>query len=74
MYIYIYYVVKIHLWWSSGTTILCLRLTRNDHSCLFWAVAYLTATWLGRCGTLSAEEGDVGRAKAKELREVGIGS
>ncbi|CAJ1357920.1 unnamed protein product [Effrenium voratum] len=33
------------------------RRVPNDHSCLFWAIAYLT-------------EGEVGRAKAKELREV----
>lgn len=33
------------------------RSVPNDNSCLFWAVAYLT-------------EGEVGRAKAKELREV----
>lgn len=33
------------------------RSLPNDHSCLFWAVAYLA-------------EGDVGRAKAAQLREV----
>ncbi|CAK9063277.1 unnamed protein product [Durusdinium trenchii] len=33
------------------------RSVPNDNSCLFWAVAYLV-------------EGEVGRAKAKELREV----
>ncbi|CAL1127991.1 unnamed protein product [Cladocopium goreaui] len=34
------------------------RNVPNDHSCLFWAVAYLT------------EGSELGRAKAKELREV----
>eukprot|EP00439_Symbiodinium_sp_Y106_P075539 s1214_g15.t1 len=54
-------------WWSlwkqgkeAATPMAAEAIRRNvpnDHSCLFWAVAYLA-------------EGDVGRAKAAQLREV----